>query len=190
MHSLYSFLFPAMWLAWGLYWVARSRDVKATARKEPVSSRLAHAVPLTLAMILLAVPRTGIPLLDARIWPFSDVAYWLGALLTAAGMLFTVAARRHLSRNWSGFVTIKEAHELITSGAYGIVRHPIYTGLIAAFIGSALARDEWRAVLAVVIATVALWRKLMVEERWMREQFGRAYDDYSARVPRLVPFLR
>jgi len=69
-----------MWLVWGLYWVARSRHVKATARKEPLSSRLAHAVPLTLAVIVLAVPRTGIPWLDVRIWPFSDLVYWLGAL--------------------------------------------------------------------------------------------------------------
>ena len=108
---------------------------------------------------------------------------------TAAGLLFTVWARIHIGRNWSGTVTIKEGHELITSGPYAIVRHPIYAGLLLAFVGSGLARGEWRGVLAVVIAFLALWRKLRLEERWMREQFGPAYQAYSQRVAALIPFL-
>ena len=98
-------------------------------------------------------------------------------------------ARVHLGRNWSGIVTVKEGHELITGGPYAIVRHPIYTGLLLAFIGSALARGEWRGVLAVAVVLAALWRKLGLEERWMREQFGSAYQAYSQRVAALVPFL-
>ena len=73
------------------------------------------------------------------------------------------------------------------TGPYALVRHPIYTGLLLAFIGTAFARGEWRGVLAVVIAWAALWRKLRLEERWMREQFGERYIEYSRRVPALVP---
>jgi protein-S-isoprenylcysteine O-methyltransferase Ste14 len=86
--------------------------------------------------------------------------------------LFTVWARVHLGMNWSGTVTVTEGHELITSGPYAVVRHPIYTGLLLAFGGSALARAALRGILAVALAFWSLWRKLRIEKTWMREQFG------------------
>ncbi len=91
--------------------------------------------------------------------------------------------------NWSGVVTVKADHELITTGPYTIVRHPIYTGLLLGFVGSAIARGEWRGVVAVVLVLASLWRKLLLEERWMREQFGEAYETYRRRVRALIPFV-
>jgi len=78
---------------------------------------------------------------------------------------------------------------LITSGPYRFVRHPIYSGLLLAFVGTALARAEWRGVLAVVLVVWALWRKLRTEEQRMREHFGPAYDEYARRTPALIPFI-
>lgn len=186
---LYRFLFPAMWLSWAAYWWALSRDVKAAARRESMPSRLAHIVPLLLAMVLLWLPSFPIPVLGDRFLPIAVWPFWAGSVLTLVGLLFTVWARVHLGRNWSGIVTVKEGHELITSGPYGVVRHPIYTGLLLAFIGSAVARGEWRGVLAVALVLWALWRKLRIEELWMREQFASTYQAYSQRVAALVPFL-
>jgi protein-S-isoprenylcysteine O-methyltransferase Ste14 len=111
-------------------------------------------------------------------------------VMTAAGLLFSVWARRCLGTNWSGAVTIKERHELVTSGPYGLVRHPIYTGVLLAILGSAIAVGEWQAVLAMVLASFALWRKLRLEERWMLNRFGEAYRAYCRKVPALIPFLR
>lgn len=74
------------------------------------------------------------------------VLYWLGLLMVICGLAFAVWARIHLGRNWSGTVTVKEDHELIRSGPYGIVRHPIYTGLLLAIAGTAIVFGEWRAV--------------------------------------------
>jgi protein-S-isoprenylcysteine O-methyltransferase Ste14 len=142
-----------------------------------------------LAVLLLWVPRINLPVLGDRFLPLMAWPFWAGVALTAVGLLFTVWARIKIGRNWSGIVTIKEGHELITSGPYAIVRHPIYTGLLPAFVGSALARAEWRGILAVVIAWSALWRKLRFEERWLREQFGESYQAYSQRVAALLPFL-
>jgi|SRR5208283_1263142 len=189
MMFLYRYLFTAMWLAWALYWWVLKRDVKATTRHEPAWSRLAHVIPLVVAALLLGIPRMHVPILGERFLPLTLWSYWMGAGLTAAGLLFTVWARVHIGRNWSGTVTIKEGHELITSGPYAIVRHPIYSGLLLALLGSALARGEWRGVLALAIAFLALWRKLRLEERWMREQFGPAYEAYRQRVAALIPFL-
>jgi protein-S-isoprenylcysteine O-methyltransferase Ste14 len=193
MQLVYRYLFPALWLSWAIYWWAMSRDVKATARHESVRSRLAHIVPLALAVVLLWSPRAPISLLDERILHLNRAAwlllFWTGATLTLAGLLFSVWARVYLGRNWSGTVTVKEDHELITGGPYNIVRHPIYTGLLLAFIGSALARGDLRGVVAVALVLWAFWRKLRMEESWMREQFGEAYLAYSQRVAALVPFL-
>jgi protein-S-isoprenylcysteine O-methyltransferase Ste14 len=187
--SLERNVFPALWLAWGAYWWAMSGRVKAAARTESIVSRLLHVVPLMVAALLLWLPRRGIPVLDARFLPAAAWLFWAGAALTLAGLSFTVWARVHLGRNWSGIVTVKEGHELITSGPYRIVRHPIYTGLLLAFVGSAVGLGEWRGVLAVALVLAALWRKLRVEEAWMREQFGAVYESYAQRVAALVPFL-
>jgi protein-S-isoprenylcysteine O-methyltransferase Ste14 len=177
-----------MWLAWAVYWGLASLDVKTPSRIEPLGSRLLHVVPLLIAFSLLSFPRRYSALnerfLSLSAWPF-----WIGAVLTAGGLLFAVWTRHHLGKNWSGVVTVKEDHELITTGPYVIVRHPIYTGLLLAFLGSAIAIGEWRGVLAVVIVLWSLLRKLRFEERWMREQFGERYEAYSRRVPALVPFV-
>jgi protein-S-isoprenylcysteine O-methyltransferase Ste14 len=186
---LYSYLFPTLWMAWALYWWALSRNVKATARRESPASRMLHIGPLLIAVLLLWVPSMPFAHLDDQVMQWSASLFWIGAALTAAGLLFTVWARVHLGTNWSGTVTIKEGHELITSGPYAFVRHPIYTGLLLAFLGSAVVRDELRGVLAFVLVLWALWRKLRNEERWMREQFGEAYLTYSRRVAALIPLV-
>jgi protein-S-isoprenylcysteine O-methyltransferase Ste14 len=187
MPSLYRYLFPTLWLAWVAYWWIAARSAKPTERREPLASRLLHIVPLTLAAWLLWAQRVPGQWLNQRLIPWSPWEFWVGALVTALGLLFTVWARIHLGRNWSGTVTIKQDHELIETGPYAFVRHPIYTGLLLAFIGSALPRADWRSALAVLIAWAALWRKLRIEERWMAERFGERYDAYRQRVPALIP---
>jgi len=182
-------LIPAMWLAWVVYWWISARGVKPVLRREPLYSRLIYTIPLWVAVFLLAATGPMGGGLSERFLPRES---WLAALaigLTAAGLLFAVWARRHLGGNWSGTVTIKEGHQLVTTGPYALVRHPIYTGLLLAFIGSAVAIGEWRGVLAVVVAAASFVYKLRLEERWMREQFGDAYRDYCRRVPALVPFV-
>jgi protein-S-isoprenylcysteine O-methyltransferase Ste14 len=189
MPLFYRYAFPAMWLCWIVYWWAASRDVKSTVRRESLSSRLLHIVPLAIAVLLLCAQSVPVAFLGERFLPLARWPFWLGLSLTAGGLLFTVWARLHLGKNWSGTVTIKKGHELITSGPYALVRHPIYAGLLLALLGSALTLGDWRGVLAFALAAGALWRKLWLEERWMRQEFGDAYQAYSQRVAALVPFV-
>lgn len=182
-------LIVALWLCWIGYWALASLAVKATARREPMHSRLVHLLPIGVAVLLLWTPvaRVGwlrLRFVEAMRWPL-----WAGTVFVAAGLVFAVWARVHLGGNWSGIVTLKRGHELVTSGPYAIVRHPIYSGLLLAFAGSALACGEWRGVLALLLVAAALWRKLRLEERWMGEQFGADYARYRGRVAALVPFL-
>jgi protein-S-isoprenylcysteine O-methyltransferase Ste14 len=190
MNIFYRELVPALWIAWFVYWRISAAGVKAVQRRETPASRAAHIVPIFIAAILLWIPDiAGGGVLFRRFLPWSLGAYWSGALLLALGLAFSVWARIYLGRNWSATVTVKQDHELIRGGPYALVRHPIYTGLLLAFIGSAIVRGEWRGVLAVVIVFAALWRKLRLEERWMIETFGDQYRRYRERTAALIPFL-
>lgn len=166
-----------------------SASVKATERLEPASSRLARLVLMVCAIALLCLPRVPLPFFNERFLPLDTWTFWSGAAITACGLLFSVWARRHLGRNWSQAVTLKEDHKLITSGPYALVRHPIYTGLVLGILGSAVALGEWRGLVALALVFVALWRKLRLEEKWMREHFGESYEAYSRKVAALVPYI-
>ncbi|HTJ04247.1 MAG TPA: isoprenylcysteine carboxylmethyltransferase family protein [Caldimonas sp.] len=179
----------ALWLCWIAYWTAASLAVKPSARRETMLSRLLHLAPLAIAVLLIWGPSPQLGALRARFVPPSPAVEWTGAVLVAAGLAFAVWARIHLGANWSGIVTVKRGHELVTGGPYAIVRHPIYTGLVLAFVGSAIALGELRGVLAVAVVAASLWRKLRLEERWMAEQFGADYERYRRRVRALVPFV-
>jgi protein-S-isoprenylcysteine O-methyltransferase Ste14 len=189
MRVIYEYLFPAMWVAYMAYWWGVSKDVKAAKRQEPAVSRFGRLTLLVCALVLLWPSRFPMELLNRRFLPPGSWCFWSGAAVTACGLLFSVWARRHLGKNWSQAVTVKEDHELITTGPYGWVRHPIYTGLLLAIVGCALARGEWRGLLAVALVFGALWHKLKLEEKWMREQFGETYVVYSRRVAALVPHI-
>ena len=189
MDPFYKPLIVCLWIAWGLYWFVAARDVKTTVRHETVASRMAHIGPLLIAGLLLCAKWLPLPWLYERFLPATAAGYWAGAALLAAGLGFSVWARVLLGRNWSGTVTLKQDHELIRGGPYRWVRHPIYTGLLVGFSGTALALGEWRGVLALVIVFVALWRKLRMEERWLGEVFGPQYARYRDEVRALIPFL-
>jgi protein-S-isoprenylcysteine O-methyltransferase Ste14 len=186
---VYRWLFPILWLAFIVFWIAMARGGKAVAERESVYSRLSHYLPLAIAIYLIAAPHVPIAVLEER---FVRLVLWpvrAGAALTFAGIAFAIWARLWIAGNWSSDVTLKRDHELIVDGPYRWVRHPIYTGILIALAGTALAVGEWRGVLGVVVAGAAYWRKLTIEEAVMRRQFGEAYAQYAARVPALVPFI-
>ena len=183
------YLFPAMWLALSLYWCSMSRQVKANERRESLPSRLVRMIVIVCAAMLLFLPKVPLPLLGDRFLPHGAWCFWMGAAITAIGLLFAVWARRYLGGNWSQSVTVKSGHELITSGPYALVRHPIYTGFLLGFAGSALARGEWRGLLAVILLFSVLWHKLKLEEKWMSAHFGVSYESYARRVSALLPYL-
>src|SRR5690348_11679011 len=135
MPLVYRLVFPAMWISWVIYWLWASRYAKPSERREPIGSLMQHAIPLWLAVWLLWGRGVRVTWLNDRLFPWAPWGFWLAALMTVLGLLFAVWARVHLGRNWSSVVTIKEGHELIDTGPYALVSHPIYAGLLVAFIG-------------------------------------------------------
>lgn len=179
----------ALWIAWFAYWVISAAATKATRRRESPFSRLSYTLPLLGGVSLIAWPRVGLGWFSSQLLPDAPWHYFLALVLVLAGLVFTVWARVHLGRNWSGTVTQKEGHELIRSGPYAHVRHPIYTGLSLALLGSAIACGEPRAFLGFALVLFSFLHKLRLEEQFMRELFPDQYQRYSAQVPALIPFV-
>jgi protein-S-isoprenylcysteine O-methyltransferase Ste14 len=186
----YRHIISALWLAWALYWLVSALSNKTTVRRESLASRLAYVLPLLAGGVLIGWRHLPWEWLNARLWPRSLAAYWLGVTLLAAGLSFSVWARVYLGRNWSGSVTVKEGHELVRTGPYGYVRHPIYTGLIVALLGTAITSGTLRAAVGLAIVIASFLYKLRLEETFMRETFPDQYPGYAASVPRLIPFTK
>jgi protein-S-isoprenylcysteine O-methyltransferase Ste14 len=189
MQIFYQQAFNVLWVAWLIYWSVAAISNKRTRYRESVPSRMLHIVPLVLGIALLVSPRIAGSWLNLRFLPRSPAWFLCGLGLTILGLALSVYARVWLGRNWSGTVTLKEDHELIRGGPYRRARHPIYTGILLAVLGSALAEGQWRGLLALALITVAFLRKIRVEERVLTEQFGEAYTRYRTEVPALLPGL-
>jgi protein-S-isoprenylcysteine O-methyltransferase Ste14 len=112
----------------------------------------------------------------------------VGLVLFAAGLLFAIWARIHIGRNWGTPMTQKEEPELVTSGPYRLVRHPIYSGILVAGTGTALALD-WFWLTVVALAGIYIIYAATAEERYLSEQFPDTYARYKRSTKMLVPFV-
>ncbi|HEY2018140.1 MAG TPA: isoprenylcysteine carboxylmethyltransferase family protein, partial [Bryobacteraceae bacterium] len=142
MNAFYNWYFPVVWIAYLVYWQIAAAGAKATQRIEAVPSRIFRSVLFLTGVLLLCWPGIPLPWLYRHFLPESAWTFYVGAALTLTGLLFSIWARVILGANWSRSVTIKQNHELITAGPYSFVRHPIYTGLLTAFLGSAIATTQ------------------------------------------------
>jgi protein-S-isoprenylcysteine O-methyltransferase Ste14 len=187
MYWFYYSFFPAIWAAYIIYWQIAARNVKTPERLEPGLSRILRSILFFAAIVLLLADHLPMRWLYRHFIPTTLWSFYGGAVITVAGLLFAIRARVTLGANWSRSVTIKQGHELITSGPYKFVRHPIYTGILTGFLGSAIATTQYRGILAFLLVFFSLWYKLRLEERWMRDQFGLAYTEYARHTAALVP---
>jgi len=185
----YKSFFTVVWILFFVYWQIKAANTKATQRLEPAASRALRVFFFLIAVALLSTTRIPLPWLYLQLWPAGLWPFWLGTAVTILGLVFAVWAREHLGRNWSRSVTIKQGHELITTGPYAVVRHPIYTGILAGFLGMAIALSQVRGFVAFVLIFLVLWIKLRMEEQWMRSQFGETYATYAHQTAALVPYL-
>jgi protein-S-isoprenylcysteine O-methyltransferase Ste14 len=111
----------------------------------------------------------------------------IGSVLTITGLVLAIWARIYLGKNWSGYVTYKKNHELVTSGPYKLIRHPIYSALILMITGTFIYYPSvWVLAILIVDTLIFLWR-IKKEEEIMVKLFGKKYEDYIKRTKRLIP---
>ena len=182
-------MIAGLWMLMGAYWLVSAMGRKRAEKREAPAARLVHVALMAFAFLLLysADPRFG-PL-DARFLPEQRWLEALGVALTAAGVGFAIWARRHLGKNWSSEVTIREDHKLIRTGPYARVRHPIYTGMLAGLVGTVIAIGEWRAVAGLAIAMFGFFIKARREEGFLARQFGAAFEEHKKLTGFFLPRL-
>ena len=178
----------ACWIVVITYWLISALRVKATVERESRWSGLVHRIPLGCSYFLLANWHLPPPM-NLSVTPHAGWARVTGAAVCGYGLFLTIWARRTLAGNWSGHVAFKQGHELIRSGPYRFVRHPIYTGLLTMCLGTAIEVSQLRCWLALPFMAAAFWIKLKLEERLLLRHFPDEYPDYQKQVKALVPFL-
>ena len=176
-----------MWLAWLAIWVAAAQYAHRSKHVETRERSFVHGMLMYIGVFLI-LHGGDHPIFYGKLFRL-PVVRWLGDLLTAGGLLFSIWARAHLGKYWSGKITLKVGHKLIRTGPYRLVRHPIYTGLIAGALGGALAAETGDALLGLAMFIASCFLKVRWEEELLTTEFGEEYTTFKREVPMIVPSL-
>ncbi len=176
-----------LWALLGLYWLIAAFGRQRAQKREPAGERLVHILLMAggFALLYSADPRFG-PL-NRRFLPPDPLIEYAGVLLAAVGVGFAIWARAHLGKYWSGDVTIRQEHRLIRSGPYRFIRHPIYTGMLLALIGSVLVIGEYRALLGFAVILLGFVKKARKEESFLKIQFGPDFEEHKRHTGFFLP---
>jgi len=182
--------FAVIWIGWLASWIAAASWSARTEKRAAGLPAAAYRI-LLIAGAALLTPWASRRLAAERVWDTGEAGAYLLAAVALVGIAFAWWARIYLGRLWSSAVTRKEGHRIVDTGPYAFVRHPIYTGLIAAIFASAIAEATWPALLGAAFVTCGLWIKARIEERFLTAELGvDAYGAYRRRVPMLFPGIR
>jgi protein-S-isoprenylcysteine O-methyltransferase Ste14 len=179
MHAL-KLAIGCAWIVFWIYWL-----VSATSSKESVSSgwRPRLAGISTIGVFLIAGVLRG-----GSLAVHSVILAVIGAVLFACGIALAVWARLHLGRNWGMPMSQRAEPELVTSGPYRFVRHPIYSGLLTAMLGTVLV-NNLLGLIVVAVLVAYFYYSGIVEERNLAATFPQAYPEYKSRTKMIIPFL-
>lgn len=179
--AVFSLLIGLLWLTLIFYWAISWPKKKKTTHQPGPRFGLAF-----ITIIIFIILENYFP--ELHIIPYVKALEIIGVLLCALGVAFAIWARAHLGSNWNNRPSIQENHELVTSGPYALVRHPIYTGILFAIIGSALTgQAAWLIVLVIFVAEFI--RRVYAEEKLMLKEFPDQYPAYQKRTKALIPFV-
>lgn len=187
-----------IWFLFLLYWTGaflyefltkKSKNIK---KRESLPVLLLNRLFIYIAVIILFITpyyEQNFPF-DLKIFPNSQIITIIGLVITLIGILFAIWARFTLGNNWSGDADLKNKQILIKSGPYNIVRHPIYTGLTLAVIGSVITENAIIGISAILSILFFSYLRISIEEKLMKVEFGKEYEEYSKTVKRFIPWLR
>lgn len=174
-----------LWGVWAASWLLAGLTAAPAARRPRSASERVAVVLVYVGFGLLFIP-----VADRPLWTLNGWTYWALVGLTVAAMGFCWWARRHLGALWSFRTTAKEGHHVVDTGPYALVRHPIYTGILAGALATAIVFSHPINLLGVAVLAAAFWLKAAVEERFLSEALGAdAYAAYARRVRRLIPYI-
>ena len=177
-----------LWLLWVISWWLAARWSARTLKTTRPGERVLEVL-LTLSGSY-GLMLGGMPTLSPHIYPLSVVVAWTLAGLVACGFALCWWARLHLGRMWSMNITLKQDHQIIDTGPYALVRHPIYTGLLLTAWATAATDNSGLGMAGAGLMTLGIYMKARREEQLLNAELAAAYDTYRRRVPMLLPRLR
>ena len=199
------YIIALCWIVFLIYWAWGARNLKKT-KETAWEDKPFRWVILGFIILIVLVGRLG--LLDfvglptcTLEWSGCHIGFLNGTVLTSItiqiisvvlavlGLFVAIIARKELADNWSGRIDLKENHKLVTSGIYNYIRHPIYTGVLTMFFGTALFYESLVIWFLFVVFTVFFGYKLKAEERFMSKHFPKEYPEYKKHTKYLIPFV-
>jgi len=183
------------WVIFGLYWFISSSSVKSTQETRGWLAGNWHGIFLLIGGLFLSnlpfLAKVGVVIssLTILLIPSSIVINVVIIVFAVTGLIVALMARRTLAGNWSRAVAFKEDHELITTGLYHYVRHPIYTGVLLMILATVLSVGTLSASIGFVIIVLGLWFKLRAEEEILTLHFPKEYSAYKDRTKALIPYV-
>jgi protein-S-isoprenylcysteine O-methyltransferase Ste14 len=179
------------WIAFGLIFALRKRHKRGKAAKREPVTLLGIAIQGLAYAFVWGASRGEKELVSALPPVFECLVGALAVALAAGSVALTLAAVKHLGKQWSIVARVRSDHRLITDGPYAFVRHPIYTGMLGMLVATGLANARWWGILAgTAVFALGTWLRVRSEERLLRGTFGNEFEEYRARVPAVVPFRR
>ena len=173
-----------IWVAFLVYWSKQARAPTPTVKAEARRSSLKHAAWREIGLLLLFLP---VPLLNRVVLPNGPLHPFVGLGVQLLGAWFYLYAKGYLGRQWSGSISIKTDHQLITSGPYRRIRHPMYTGMITMALGTAIVSTRVHALVGAAFVALSYVIKIGIEEAWLGAHFGAAYDEWRRHSWKLLP---
>jgi protein-S-isoprenylcysteine O-methyltransferase Ste14 len=183
------FALKAIWAIFAAVWIIGAFTSKRSVRRQSWASRFGMVGCGIIGYFLLFAAARYFGFVEGRFLPNSAIYLWIGLFMTLIGVMFAFWARAILGRNWSGIVTVKQNHELIRTGPYALVRHPIYTGVLFALLGTIIFDGTIATLISLFVVLSVFTYKMKIEEQFMGEQFGSQYASYRQKTKALVPFL-
>jgi protein-S-isoprenylcysteine O-methyltransferase Ste14 len=177
------------WIAFGLYWVFAARRVQAARTTESATYRVFRLLLLTITFTLLFAKWTAIGFLGRSFLSRAQPLEYIGFIAALAGLAIAIWARISLGQYWSDKIVLKVDHQLVRSGPYARMRHPIYSGVLLGVAGSALVVDEWRAVLAFLLLLTNYMVKAKREDKILAGAFAQDFAEHRRRAGLLLPRL-
>jgi len=183
-----------LWNLWVGSWVIAAVWSRRSEARPPFGAEILNRIPTAIGGLLL-IAGSGVPVFGGypagvRLWgALTAGAGWTMTMACAGGFAFAWWARLTLGDLWSGTVTRKAEHEIVERGPYGLVRHPIYTGIIVSAFATAIQIGMLANLIGAALIALGFWLKARLEERFLSEELGEAsYADYRRKTPMLVPF--
>jgi len=179
----------AAWIIWLVSWILAAGWSARVASHHDLGAESPTRVMIIAAVVMIVISFWPLPY--GVLWVTPAPVGWLMCALVLMGFAFAWAARLHLGPLWSNTAAPTEDHRIVDTGPYGIVRHPVYAGLLLAVFATAVERGRIEAVAGALVLIAALSIRAKLEERYLRRDLGdAAYSAYRRRVPMLAPFTK